>query len=185
MRTRVGYAGGSTKNPTYHNLGDHTEAIQIDFDPTKISYEQLLEVFWRSHNPGNRSWSRQYRAAVFVHNEEQKRLALESRDRVVAAETPGKIYTEVLPFSGFYLAEAYHQKYELQQDPELMEDFRAMYPDAGDFVNSTAAARVNGYLGGYGTADDLEREVGTLGLSEAGAGKLVDDVNRRHRQGWF
>jgi len=51
IRTRVGYAGGSTNNPTYYNLGDHSETVQIDYDPTRISYEELLEVFWDSHNP--------------------------------------------------------------------------------------------------------------------------------------
>jgi peptide-methionine (S)-S-oxide reductase len=171
-------------NPTYHNLSDHAETVQIDFDPTKISYERLLEVFWKSHNPGNRSWSRQYRAVVFFHNEEQERLALASRERV-AAETEGKIYTEILPLSGFYLAEAYHQKYQLRQHAGLMTEFRAMYPDPGDFVNSTGAARVNGYLGGYGTTDHLQRELGTLGLSGAGAGKLLENVERRNRGAWF
>jgi peptide-methionine (S)-S-oxide reductase len=176
--------GGSTANPTYHSLGDHTETVQIDFDPTRVSYEKLLTVFWKGHNPGSRSWSRQYKAIVFFHNEEQKRLALESRDRL-AAEIKGKIYTEVLPFSGFYLAEAYHQKYQLQQDSGLMREFRAIYPDARDFVNSTAAARVNGYLGGYGTPDELRRDLTTLGLSEAGAEKLLDRVKRHGRGGWF
>jgi hypothetical protein len=149
-----------------------------------VSYEKLLEVFWKSHNPGSRSWSRQYKAAVFFHTEEQQRLALESRDRVAAA-TEGKVYTELLPFSGFYLAEAYHQKYQLQQDQEVMREFRAMYSDPRDFVNSTAAARVNGYLGGHGTSEDLQRELSTLGLSDAGAGRLLDGVNRRHRPDWF
>jgi peptide-methionine (S)-S-oxide reductase len=184
VRTRVGYAGGSTTNPTYHGLGDHTESVQIDFDPTRVSYEKLLTVFWKSHNPGSRSSSRQYKAVVFFHNEEQKRLALESRDRL-AAEIRGRIYTEVLPFSGFYLAEAYHQKYRLQQDSALMREFRAIYPDARDFVNSTAAARVNGYLGGYGTPEELQRELTTLGLSEAGAEKLLDREKRRGRGSWF
>jgi peptide-methionine (S)-S-oxide reductase len=143
-----------------------------------VSYEKLLEVFWKSHSPGSRSWSRQYKAVVFFHNEEQKRLALESRDRL-AAEIKGKIYTEVLPFSGFYLAEAYHQKYRLQQHSALMREFRASYPDARDFVNSTAAARVNGYLGGYGTPEELQRELTTLGLSEAGAERLLDREKSR------
>ena len=67
IRTRVGYAGGTKKNPAYHNLGDHTETIQIDYDPTKISFEKLLETFWDSHNPAQRSWSRQY-MSVHVHH---------------------------------------------------------------------------------------------------------------------
>jgi len=69
VRTRVGYTGGSTKNPTYHSLGDHTETVQIDYDPTQISFEELLDVFWDSHRPTQRAWSRQYMAAVFFHNE--------------------------------------------------------------------------------------------------------------------
>jgi len=62
-RTRVGYAGGSTSSPTYRNIGDHTETIQIDYNPKEISHEELLDVFWRSHSPEVKSWSRQYMSA--------------------------------------------------------------------------------------------------------------------------
>jgi len=173
VRTRVGYAGGTTKNPTYYNLGDHTETIQIDYDPTQISYEELLNVFWDSHNPAQRPWSRQYMSIVFYHDEEQKRLAMETRDRE-AAKIQGQIFTEIVPASEFYLAEAYHQKYRLRQVPDLMEEFRVMYPDDEDFIDSTAAARVNGYLGGYGTFEALQTELSDLGLSPAGSKKLLD-----------
>ena len=79
IRTRVGYTGGTTVDPTYHDLGDHSETIQIDYDPTQVSYQALLDVFWNSHNPTTRSWSRQYASAVFYHSDEQKKLAMESR----------------------------------------------------------------------------------------------------------
>jgi methionine-S-sulfoxide reductase len=171
IRTRVGYAGGTKENPTYRNLGDHTEAIQIDYDPTQISYEELLDIFWESHDPTQRPFSRQYMPFLFYHNEEQKRLALQTRDRE-AAEAGGTIYTEILPASEFYLAEAYHQKYLLQQVPELMQEFNAMYPNPEDFVASTAAARANGYVGGYGSATALQETLDGFGLSPAGNQKL-------------
>jgi methionine-S-sulfoxide reductase len=99
----VGYAGGARENPTYHQLGDHTETLQIDYDPAKISYEKLLEIFWEEHDPTSRSWSRQYKAVVFYHDDEQKRLAIASRDRL-AAKLGKTIHTEVLPYSRFYTA---------------------------------------------------------------------------------
>ena len=172
IRSRVGYSGGIKSNPTYHDLGDHSESLQIDFDPARVSYEQLLDFFWKAHDPTSRSWSRQYRAALFFHNEEQKRSAEESRDRE-AARIRGKIRTEILPAAEFYPAEDYHQKYYLRQDFVLSTDFRQMFPSEMDFVNSTAAARVNGYIGGYGTITALKEELDQLGLSEEGRKKLL------------
>lgn len=175
VRTRVGYAGGATKNPTYHQLGDHTETIQIDYDPAQISYQELLDVFWDSHNPTGPAGSRQYMSVVFFHNDEQKRLAIETRGRE-AARINGQIYTEIVPATEFYLAEAYHQKHQLRQAPDLIREFEIIYPATDDFIDSTAAARVNGYLGGYGTFADLETEMGDLGLSPAGSEKLLNMV---------
>jgi peptide-methionine (S)-S-oxide reductase len=178
IRTRVGYAGGTTKGPTYYNLGDHTETIQIAYDPTQISYAELLDVFWDSHNPTSRPWSRQYMSIVFYHDEEQKRLALETKDRE-AAERGRAIFTEIVPASQFHLAEDYHQKYRLRQVPEIEQVFRGMYPNNGDFVNSTAAVRVNGYLGGYGTFEALEAELESLDLSPEAMEKLLAILRRR------
>ena len=109
IRTRVGYAGGSQENPTYYKLGDHTETVEIDYDPNSISYEELLDIFWGSHNPARPALSVQYKSAIFYHNEDQKRLALESKERL-EAELNMAILTEILPYSRFYLAEDYHQK---------------------------------------------------------------------------
>ncbi|MDD1711004.1 MAG: peptide-methionine (S)-S-oxide reductase, partial [Methanoregulaceae archaeon] len=79
IRTRVGYAGGDSVNPTYHDIDGHSETIQIDYDPTLISYEGLLGVFWDSHNPTTPSLSRQYMSIIFYPNEEQRVLAVESK----------------------------------------------------------------------------------------------------------
>jgi len=121
------------------------------------------------------SWSRQYMSAVYFHSEEQKKLAVETRNRE-AAKSKIKIYTEIVPASEFYLAEAYHQKYLLRQRPVLMKEFNAIYPATEDFVNSTAAARINGYLSGYGTFSTLKAELNNLGLPPATSNKLLEIV---------
>ena len=173
----MGYAGGTTVDPTYHDIGDHTETLQLDYDPSQTSYERLLEVFWQAHDPTQRVWSRQYMAAVFPHNDAQERLAVETRDRLPAARQ-GRISTQVAPASRFYLAEAYHQKYYLRQAPELMRVFQDIYPRTEDFIASTAAARVNGYFAGAGTAEALAAELHSLGLTGSAAEALRRIVQR-------
>jgi peptide-methionine (S)-S-oxide reductase len=178
VRTRVGYAGGTKKNPTYHDLGDHTETIQMEYDPAVISYEQLLDVFWDSHDAAAPSWSRQYMSIIFTHDEEQKRLATESRDRE-AAGTKSAIVTVIRPAGEFYRAEGYHQKFRLRSERELVREFTAIYPSEKDFVDSTAVARVNGYLDGYGTPADLKTDLPSLGLSPKAGERLTVMISRR------
>ena len=175
IRTRVGYAGGKKTNPTYHQLGDHTETLEVDFDPARISYEKLLEIFWEEHNPTSTSWSTQYKAAVFYHDDEQKRLALETRDRL-AARLGKTIRTEVIPFSRFYPAEAYHQKYYLRGNKQFLTELQRYHPQDEGLMNSTAAARVNGYLGRNGTADSLKAEIDGYGLSESSRQALLHEA---------
>ena len=167
IRTRVGYAGGTTKEPTYYNLGDHTETVQIDYDPTRISYEQLLEIFWDSHNTTVQPWSRQYMSVVFYHSESQRRLAISTKEHE-EARLGQIVLTEIVPFSEFFMAEDYHQKYRLQLVPELMKEFVAIYPNFSDFVDSTAVARINGYLGVHGNFETLREQLSSFGLSSSG-----------------
>lgn len=171
----MGYAGGTTTNPGYHDLGDHSETVQIDFDPSRISYKELLDIFWKSHNPTRSSWSRQYRQAIFYHNEQQRKVAMESRDQL-ASETKGRIATALEPYSGFYIAEDYHQKHSLRSYPEIMREFGAMFPDTKRLINSTAVARVNGYLGGYGSCTSLKGEIEGFGLSQKAKERLTSVV---------
>jgi methionine-S-sulfoxide reductase len=174
VRTRVGYAGGTTSNPTYHSIGDHSETIQIDYDPESISYAELLEVFWSAHNPHTPSFSRQYRSVIFYHNESQRLQAQQSSEQL---QKGGPIYTEIVPFSRFYLAEDYHQKYYLRGTKELMGELRMLYPLEQQFIDSTVAARLNGYMGGFGTSAQLERE--SFGLSEQAREYIRQRVSRR------
>ena len=163
------------KGPSYHDLGDHSETIEIDFDPARISYKELLDIFWKSHDPTRGSWSRQYRAAIFYHNEMQRKAASETRERL-ASKTKGNIASEIEPYSGFYLAEDYHQKHSLRAYPEIMREFGTMFPDMRDLLNSTAVTRVNGYLGGYGSCDSLKEEMESFGLSQKAKQTLASVV---------
>ena len=177
FRTRVGYAGGKKENPTYHNLGEHTETLQLDYDPHTISYEELLAIFWKSHTPATRAFSRQYMSIIFCHNEIQRELALKSKIHEEKRKNE-EFFTKILPLASFHLAETYHQKYYLQSISELMQDFRIIYPNWFDFINSTAAARVNGYIIGYGSIQSLRKELEQLGLSEAGKRNLLEIVEQ-------
>ena len=182
MRTRVGYAGGSKKAPTYRSLGDHTETIQIDYDPTQVSYRQLLDIFWGNHTPTSKPWSRQYMAAVFYHGEAQKKAATESKERE-ASRRKARIHTQILPYTGFHMAEDYHQKYALRQNRDFLREMETIYPDLEGLISSTAAARLNGYLGGYGTLELLREELDGYGLSPELRQKLVDRVKERENAG--
>ncbi len=167
IRTRVGYAGGQQRDPTYYDLGDHIETVEIEFDPKVTSYKELLDIFWRSHNPHKPGWLRQYMSAIFYHNDAQENLARETQDRE-SKRTNREIFTEIVPYKKLYMAEGYHQKYHLRQHRDLVKDYIMIYPDENDFINSTSAARVNGYVGGYGNFGILEEEIESLGLSDRG-----------------
>jgi peptide-methionine (S)-S-oxide reductase len=159
----VGYTGGTTADPTYYNLGDHSESIQIEFDLTVVSYAELLDIFWESHNPQNEPSCTQYMSAIFYHTEAQRQLAEQTKQAQEAIY--GEIFTEIAEAQTFYRAEDYHQKWYLRGYSVLMRDFGAIYPDPRDFTDSTAAARVNGVVGRHYTAARLEAEIASFGLS--------------------
>jgi peptide-methionine (S)-S-oxide reductase len=115
---------------------------------------------------------------VFYGNDEQKRLALKTKERA-AARLGRPVTTEILPLATFYVAEDYHQKYRLRHKSDFMREFKAMYPNDADLMNSTAAARVNGFLAGNGSAELLDEEIDDYGLSPEAAAKLREMVNRR------
>jgi peptide-methionine (S)-S-oxide reductase len=141
----------------------------------KISYENLLQIFWDSHDPTTQAWSSQYRHVIFYHNDAQKKTAEESRDRL-ASLRGRQIATDLVPFTEFFLAEDYHQKFRLRNHYAVINEFEAIYPDTEKLISSTAAARVNGYLGGNGTCDQLKSEISSFGLSEAGNKILLNKV---------
>ena len=121
--TLSGYIGGKTKNPTYEEVSagntGHAEAVQATYDPRKVSYAQLLDLFWKNVDPtaGDRQFcdvGYQYRPAIFYHNAEQKRLAEESKQKLEQSGRFKKIAVEIVPATEFYIAEEYHQDYYLK-----------------------------------------------------------------------
>lgn len=119
VSTAAGYLGGSLPNPTYEDVctgrTGHAEVVEVSYDPTRVSYDDLLKVFWSSHDPTtlNRQGpdrGTQYRSAIFYHNEAQKAAAIASRDRS-SGRFSSPIVTEIAPASAFYRAEEYHQRY--------------------------------------------------------------------------
>jgi peptide-methionine (S)-S-oxide reductase len=119
--TAVGYIGGHTENPTYEAVctdrTGHAEAVQVQFDPSQVSYDQLLDLFWQIHDPTtlNRQGpdvGTQYRSAIFYHDEAQRAAAIASMERLRTHGTLRRpIVTQVVPASTFWRAEEYHQKY--------------------------------------------------------------------------
>jgi peptide-methionine (S)-S-oxide reductase len=117
----VGYLGGTLESPTYKDVctgrTGHAEVVQLVYDPSQVTYEKLLDVFWENHNPTtlNRQGpdvGTQYRSAIFYHSDEQKRIAEESKAKLTASGKFSRpIVTEITPASTFYKAEDYHQRY--------------------------------------------------------------------------
>jgi len=162
-------------------MGDHSEAVQVDFDPNVISYRDLLEVFWGRQNPTKSNGKRQYMNAAFYHNKAQKQLLEETRAEI-AKGLAAPVTTHVLPAGTFTLAEDYHQKFSLRGYPALLDAFSKIYPDFNNIVHSTAAARVNGYLAGHGTREGLQAEIASFGLPEKAQRKLLEVMGTRY--GW-
>ena len=121
VNAKVGYTGGNTRNPTYEKVftdeTGHAEAVDVEYEPSKVSYEELLDVFWSIHDPTQLNKQgpdvgTQYRSAIFYHNEKQKKAAIASKEKL---EKSGKykkpIMTQIVPVSEFYKAEEYHQQY--------------------------------------------------------------------------
>lgn len=123
ISTEVGYSGGDNTNPTYENHPGHAEALQLTYDPQATSFKQLLDFFFRVHDPTtlNRQGNdvgTSYRSAIFYQDEEEKKIAQEFIDLVNASgRWPKPVVTSLEPFQAFYPAEGYHQDY-LQKNPE-------------------------------------------------------------------
>lgn len=150
LETRVGYAGGSVPNPDYEavctGLTGHAEVVHLKYDPAVVSYVQLLETFWKYHDPTTRDRQgpdvgSQYRSIIFTYGPEQDRIAREAikvLDRAGVYDEP--IVTEVVPAAPFYVAEDYHQKY-LQKNPNGYCSHRLRTPNLAAILRDGLAAK--------------------------------------------
>ncbi|MCM3610118.1 peptide-methionine (S)-S-oxide reductase MsrA [Planococcus sp. MERTA32b] len=166
LRTRVGFAGGSSPKPTYRHMGDHTETVEIDFDPSIISYEEILRKFWRNHYPNRGNYKgRQYISMLRYRGAEQKEAIIKVRKEMENSlgET---IETEIAEYENFTLADGRHQKYYLKRYPNTLEQLQELFPKPELLVDSTFAARLNGFVKGYGKLRTLKNEIAFWNIEE-------------------
>jgi hypothetical protein len=155
-------------------MGDHTESIQITYDPAGISYKELLAIFWKDHAPYSQSWSKQYMNVAFYEDEKQHEAIKEFFD---TNKREGKeVKTRIAHLDSFYPAEDYHQKHSLRGYRDFMAELTKKDISGRWLYDSTAVTKINGYLGGYGTCDQLEKEVRGFDLSTELEEKLLKIV---------
>lgn len=167
IRTRVGFAGGTTNHPTYRQLGDHTETVEMDFDSGIVSLETLLHVFWSSHDPVNINdyKGRQYRSLILFRDPTQYNLIREVK-RSNEERGQGILDTEIASFAVFYPAEDRHQKYYLKRYPNALAELSSLYPSPQALTDATLAARLNGLAKGYANQHALLDEIRTWPIDE-------------------
>jgi len=178
IRTRVGYCGGTKTDPSYHHLGDHTETIQMDFDPQKISLEKLLDIFWTTHNPTFNKSPKQYMSAIFYHNQQQKEIAEKSMEKRTI-ELGKSIYTKIIPYNQFTLAEDYHQKYYLRRIPNCKELLNLK--SDRELVDSPVATKLNAYIVGYGDFTEIQKYLESLDIKKSAKEKLLSKLSSVHK----
>lgn len=159
-------------------MGDHTEAVSIDYDPMVICYHDLLKAFWAGHRCDGYNRSRQYMKAVFYRDENQKLAALESLEREACrlGIPLEKVTTQVVPVNHFTYAEGYHQKYSLSRNSESRLFLESVYPTAKELADSTVATRLNAYLGSGMKKDwaSFAKEVPCFALPESLQRRLLE-----------
>lgn len=160
LHTRTGFTGGQTPNPSYSAIADHVETVEVTFDPALTSFEQLLDHFWDHHNARAKPIFRQYASAIFTTSKIQTIEAKSARSQRQTEGGSDPILTAVIPLQKFYPAEAYHQKYYLQQDTEL-----AKLLPGSDKYSTQLATKLNALAGRAGDRDLLIEALSPFGLT--------------------
>jgi len=168
----VGYCGGKKRNPTYTSMGDHTETIQIDFNTSILSYEDILKAFWEAHSPTSKGWSVQYQAALFYHSSDEKKMFEKSKTDF-ETRLGRKVHTGILPFTTFTLAEDYHQKYYLRGRISVLTQLNLTDEE---IINSSLACYLNALISGH-CSSNRRNEIFELVKSE-GNPTLTSAVER-------
>ncbi|SEG57642.1 peptide-methionine (S)-S-oxide reductase MsrA [Paenibacillus sp. UNC499MF] len=183
IRTKTGYAGGTAEQPTYRDMGDHSETVELEFDPAVITFEDVLDVFWDHHNPVNINGykGRQYMSLILCHNGEQQeavQAVISRRKKQGSTKTETETETEVAPCPVFYPAEERHQKYYLKRFPDAVYKLGKLYPSHRELVNSTLAARLNGLAKGYTSLERVAGEIKEWPMEPAARQKVLDLIRQ-------
>jgi len=149
VRTRVGYAGGSTPAPTYHDVGDHSEAVQVDYDPTATTFAALVDVAVANHDPTRQAGKRQYHSILFYEDDAQRRTVEAALSDLAVPSVEARV-EELMAFTP---AEPYHQKFSLSDRRYATDAFEAAGYDDAEIRESPAAATLNALLAGRDVPD--------------------------------
>lgn len=160
LGTRVGFSGGTAPDPSYSNIGDHVETVEVTYDPQKVTYQQLLDHFWAHHNARAKPIFRQYASAIFCETPQEETEAKAERASLQEKGGTDKLLTAILPFKAFYPASDNHQKYYLQQDKALFKALQEQHLA----LNSVLATKLNSVAGADGDRAQLARSLSELGL---------------------
>lgn len=181
MRTRTGYAGGQSTNPNYQNVGFHSEVIEIDYDPSQISYEALVNLFFESHNATSKPYYQRVKSLLFYRNEVEMKSAQKiiEQQKQIAVQKGLLVYTELKPYEVFYLAEPEHQLKALKAEVSLYSELVEMFGDENNLQNSILASKLNGFLYGFGSKSEIESVLSQSGLSEASKSRIWEIYNQR------
>jgi peptide-methionine (S)-S-oxide reductase len=147
-------------------MGDHTECLEIDFNPHVISFIEIVRHFWDSHNPNRGTYKGRQYLSIFLYREEEQEKVLEEIKQSMEASTNSLIQTEVAPFHTFTIAEDRHQKYYLKRFKKATETLKNYFHSEEAFVESTLTARLNAFVKGYGKLATLKEEIHTWKLDE-------------------
>lgn len=178
INTVVGYAGGSTLSPTYRNIGNHTETVEIIFDPAILSFEELMQIFWQSHDAAKDRFYKERQYISLAIFEKEKHMKAAEKIKQAEEERCGKeLYTEFQLKSLFYPAETHHQKYFLRRFKKALETVQTLFPDEETFNCSTIAARLNGFVRENGSLPEIKAEIKNWGLAEEDYQRLMETVD--------
>ncbi|EPY6470179.1 peptide-methionine (S)-S-oxide reductase [Clostridium sporogenes] len=175
IKTYVGYTGGNTLFPTYNSIGDHLETVEIYYNSSKITFENLLIVFEKNHNYTTRPSLSQYNSAILYNNENEKELCLNWK-KSKEEELNKEVLTKISPIEKFYYAEFYHQKYYVQLEPVIMSNLRSKFSTGNDLISSPLCHKLNAYLAGYGSLKELNNEIKDFNLSKDAKNRLLSIV---------
>jgi len=166
-------------------MGDHTESIQIDFDPEKTTYRKLLKIFWTSHSVTGHNWSRQYMSAIWYNSKEQQQDIEKSKakhQRRLSRQGKSNITTTIGKLGPFTLAEDYHQKWYLRKHDSLIQ---ALKCTEMELIHSHAATRLNAYVAGKGNYEQLMAEIDGFELPEEAKEFVSGLVKNQRGKGFF
>ena len=180
LRTRVGYSGGKSTNPSYKVVDLHTEVVEIDYDPDLISYGQLIDIFFASHNETLRPYDQRVKSLIFYRNPEEYEIAKEKL-QAIRDKTPEKesVFTELKAFEVFYLAEPEHQNRSLKLETSLYGEVKQIFGSEDKIMLSILASKLNGFVYGYGTIEKAQELLEVSGLSQASKDRLIEVIENR------